>query len=233
MATFVLVHGSWHGGWCWRFVSRSLRSKGHEVYTPTLTGLGANSHMIECGVNLNTHIQDVANLLFYEDLSKVILVGHSYGGMVITGVAGKSAERLANLVYLDAMIPLSGQREFDLLPPEEREGKPMDMLTGTRLRPPPPLSYLGINDTELGKWVSERLTNQPLAAYDTPVPSGVPNQIPHIYIHCTGGPSTRIFAHFAAKARAEGWQVLELATGHDAMLTMPRELTDILLELAT
>ena len=108
-ATFVLVHGTGHGGWCWRFIVPLLRAAGHDVYTPTLTGLGASSHLLyelNNRISLDTHFKDVTNTLFYEDLSDVVLVGHSYGGMVITGVAAKEPRRLAQLVYFDAYLPL-------------------------------------------------------------------------------------------------------------------------------
>ena len=114
MATFVLVHGTGHGGWCWQKLAPLLRAGGSEVYTPTLTGLGDRSHLLGCGVDLTTHITDVASLLFYEDLLDVILVGHSYAGMVITGVAATVPERLRLLVYLDAYLPDEGQSELDL-----------------------------------------------------------------------------------------------------------------------
>src|SRR3972149_5119926 len=120
MATFVLVHGSFGGGWVWQKVTPLLRAGGHEVYTPRLTGVGDRSHLLNCGVDLTTHITDVASLLFYEDLSDVVLVGHSYAGMVITGVAAKVPERLKLLVYLDAYVPDAGQSEVDLWPAEMR-----------------------------------------------------------------------------------------------------------------
>ena len=118
MATFVLVHGSHGGGWIWQKVTPLLRSAGYEVYTPTLTGLSDRSHLLECGVNLTTHITDVINLMDYEDLTDVILVGNSYAGMVITGVAAKEPERLKQVVYLDAYLPDTGQSELDLWPVE-------------------------------------------------------------------------------------------------------------------
>lgn len=236
MKTFVLVHGSWHGAWCWKSTAKILRSKGHEVFTPTLSGLGDRKHLLKTDVDMNTHIQDIANLLYYEDLEDVTLVGHSYGGMVITGVAARSPERLAKLVYLDAFIPLPGQNEFDLLPVDQKAGKIGDLYEhGRWFRPPASLSYLGITDASLGEWVSQRLTLQPLAAYDTPIPavsnSTVYPNIPRAYIHCTSGPSAPGFARFAGKAKAEGWSVHELPTGHDAMLTMPQEVSDLLIEL--
>src|SRR5215211_1043953 len=121
MATFVLVAGAWHGGWCWRKVTPLLRAAGHEVFAPTLTGLGERSHLAHPDVGLTTHIQDIVNLLEYEDLNDVVLVGHSYSGMVITGVAEQVPGRLAHLVYLDAFVPENGQALVDLLPPEGRQ----------------------------------------------------------------------------------------------------------------
>src|SRR5262245_40465445 len=109
MATYVLVHGGGHGGWCYQRVARLLRAGGHDVYTPTLTGLGERSHLVGPNVDLDLHIRDVCELLHYEDLRDVILVGHSYGGMVITGVADRAADRVARLVYLDAATPVNGQ----------------------------------------------------------------------------------------------------------------------------
>src|SRR5689334_15631432 len=117
MANYLLVHGAWHGGWCWRRVVPLLRAAGHEVFTPTLTGLGERVHLLTRDVGLDTHAQDVIGVLEYEDLRDVVLVGHSYGGMVITAVAERAAERLAHLVYLDAFVPRDGQSQMDLLGP--------------------------------------------------------------------------------------------------------------------
>ena len=122
MATFVIVHGAWSGGHAWRWVRPRLRAAGHEVFTPALTGLGERSHLASAQVDLDTHIQDVLGVLEFEDLDQVVLVGHSSGGMVITGVADRAPQRLAQLVYLDAEVPADGQSEFDLLPLEERAG---------------------------------------------------------------------------------------------------------------
>src|SRR5215469_2989589 len=114
MATYVLVHGGGHGGWCYRRVARLLRAAGHEVYAPSLTGLGERSHLLSPQVDLDTHIRDVTSLLHYEDLTDVILVGHSYGGMVITGIADRAADRVGRLVYLDAANPKNGQSLVDV-----------------------------------------------------------------------------------------------------------------------
>jgi pimeloyl-ACP methyl ester carboxylesterase len=122
MATFVIVHGAWSGGHAWRWVRPLLRAAGHEVFTPALTGLGERSHLASTQVDLDTHVLDVVGVLEFEDMDQVVLVGHSSGGMVITGVADRAPERLAQLVYLDAEVPMDGQSEFDLLAPEERAG---------------------------------------------------------------------------------------------------------------
>lgn len=114
MATFVLVHGATAGGWVWRPVPSLLRAEGHEVYTPTLTGLGERAHLLSPEVDLGTHIQDVVNVLEFERLSQVILVGHSYGGVVVTAVAERIPERLAQLVYIDALVPADGESVADL-----------------------------------------------------------------------------------------------------------------------
>lgn len=121
MATYVLVSGACHGGWCWRRVVPRLRAAGHEVYAPTLTGLGERAHLLSPDVGLETHAQDVAGVLEYEGLRDVVLVGHSYGGMAITAAAELAAERLAHLVYLDAFVPRDGERLLDFLPPDARE----------------------------------------------------------------------------------------------------------------
>ena len=136
MAAFVLVHGTGHGGWCWRFIVRLLRAVMHDVYTPTLTGLGARSHLLHelNRISLDTHVKDVTNLLFYEDLSEVVLVGHSYGGMVITGVAAKEPRRLAQLVYFDAYLPLEGENEIALWPADQKEKYRTDLASGINSR---------------------------------------------------------------------------------------------------
>ena len=128
MANFVLVHGAWIGGWCWRPNAQALRRAGHEVFTPTLTGLGERSHLMNPSINLDTHITDVVNVIKYEELSDVILVGHSYGGMVVTGVADKLPEKIASLVYLDAFVPENGQSLAELAPPDRNRKPPATTL---------------------------------------------------------------------------------------------------------
>ena len=172
----VLVHGTGHGGWCWRLLTPILRAEGHEVHAPTLSGLGSSSHMLKCGVDLTTHIEDITKLLFYEDLHDTVLVGHSYAGMVITGVAVSATERLSKLVYLDAYIPREGQSEFDLWPEEWQAKALADIEAGTTTRSPASLfPILGISDEKIAEWVKTRLTPHPLSTYMQAPPSSTPD----------------------------------------------------------
>ncbi len=234
MATYVLVHGAWHGGWCWQRVTPLLRAAGHEVFTPTLTGLGERSHLAGPEIDLNTHIQDVVNVLEYEDLRKVILVGHSYGGMVITGVTERAADRLAHVVYLDAFVPQNGQALVDLVAPQFREGVQQQEQAADGLLPSFPVEQYGIFADADVRWVRAKLVPHPFKTLTTAVRLTNPAAavLPRTYIYCNN-PAMGFFEAFAERTKAgKGWRYRELATGHDAMVTMPRELTGLLLELA-
>lgn len=234
MVTFVLVHGTGHGGWCWQKVAPILRAAGSTVYAPTLTGVGDRSHLSECGVNLTTHITDVSNLLFFEDLDDVVLVGHSYAGMVITGVAAAAPERLKQLIYLDAYVPEDGQSEMELWPSDMRAEIESGAEDGDGRRPPPSPEMMGITDPTMADWVRRRVTPHPMATYTEAVPKGDARSasLPRAYIACTEGPLTSLFGPFADKARTAGWVVREIATGHNAVLTAPEAVAKHLLELS-
>jgi pimeloyl-ACP methyl ester carboxylesterase len=232
--TFVLVHGAWHGGWCWSRVSPVLREAGHTVYTPTLTGLGERSHLLTPAVDLRLHVQDIVGLLEYENLSSVVLVGHSYGGMVISGVAERMPGRLSHLVYLDAFLPEAGQSVLDLLP-EQRSAQLREQAAaygdGWLVPAPPPESYGVVEPADL-EWVRPRLGPQPLATLDQPLDRLAPIDpaITRSYIACTEFPA---FRPFAERVRHDpAWRSREIASGHDAMVTQPRSLANILMELA-
>lgn len=235
MANYLLVHGAWHGGWCWKHVARLLRATGHEVFTPTLTGLGEREHLINADVGLDTHIQDVLGVLEYEDLHDVVLVGHSYGGMVIAGVAEKAAERIAHLVYLDAFVPEDGKSLTDYQPPEVLQMfKDSSQAEGEGYKLPSfPAEVFGITSEEDLAWVRPRLNLHPLKTKLDAVRLTNPKagEVPRTYIYCNN-PAVGPFGQFADRLRDDAaWQYLEMATGHDAMITEPEKLSEILLEI--
>jgi|SRR5579859_5502703 len=234
MATFVIVHGAWGGGWSWRNVRAVLQAAGHEVFTPTLTGLGERSHLGRPDTNLDTHIQDVVNVLEYEDLNEVILAGHSYGGMVVTGAADEAAARLRHLVYLDAFVPPDGKSVVDLLSPADRaarQDQASSLKDGWQIpaRPLPP-------DTppDVAAWAGPRRGPQPLQTYLQPIQlTGAADRVPRTYVHCTFKPDGDIFAPFAREARENpAWTFHALATGHNLQYFAPKEVTEILLGVA-
>jgi pimeloyl-ACP methyl ester carboxylesterase len=233
--TFVLVHGAWHGGWSWRRVAPLLRAAGHDVYTPTLSGLADRAHLLTPETELETHIQDIASLLDYEELEEVILVGHSYAGMVIAGVAAVTPDSIGHLVYLDAFVPGEGDSLVSLLPPDRVAYYQEQAAThgdGWRV-PPPPIAVWGITDAADVAWLETRLTDQPLRSFTQPL-LAAPPELPGTYIHCTEGPIVASFAPFATAARADAsWSYHELSTGHDAMVTAPRQLAEILMALGS
>jgi pimeloyl-ACP methyl ester carboxylesterase len=214
--TYVLVHGAFHGGWAWQRVADKLRESHAQVYTPTLTGVGDRAHLARPDVGLSTHIQDIVSLIEFEDLHDVILVGHSYAGMVITGVAAAVPSRIKRLVYLDAVIPEPGQSFFDAiefgpLPPPEVTMMPSFPAEAFGLTSPADVAYVG-----------ERLRPQPTATFEEPLSFSWSTLagIPKAYVHCTGPWFSReTFLAFRAKALARHWAYDELPTGHDAMVT--------------
>ncbi len=232
MATFVLVHGAWHGGWCWKRVIPLLRRAGHDVFAPTLTGLGERAHLLSPTVCLDTHVRDVLGVLAYEDLREVVLVGHSYGGMVITGVAERAAERLAHLVYLDAFVPRDGECLLDLFPKTAREqtlARARAEGDGWRLPPLREEQPFGVTDPADIAWLRSRLTAHPVPTWTQPVRLTDPKALalPRTFVECT---ATGWFRGFAERVRSQpGWRYQDLPTGHDAMITAPRALADLLL----
>jgi pimeloyl-ACP methyl ester carboxylesterase len=238
VSTYVLVHGGAHGGWCYQRVARILRSAGHEVYTPTLTGLGERSHLVGPGVDLDLHITDVVAVLRYEDLRDVILVGHSYGGMVITGVADRASDRIGRLVYLDAANPVNGQSLVDVSGPIIEAVRPYgEVVDGVELvlLPSPDAALLyGVTDTDDVAWMADRLTGHPWRCFEQPLRLTHEEQlwaIPAYHIVCTSTLATRD-PELMGDALAAG-RLWDIDTGHDLMITEPQAVADALLEIAT
>lgn len=235
MATFVLVHGLGLGGWCWKRVTDKLVSQGHKVYTPTLTGLGERSHLLNRAINLDTHITDIVNVLKWEDLDNVILVGHSYGGAVVTGAADREAARIQKLVYLDAFVLQDGQSVMGLQPADRvkyYENIVTEKGDGWLLPPNPPAFY-GVSDEKDTKWMNDYAVPHPYATFKQPVSlkhKGRP-PYPRAYIWASAfTPSA--FVQFAEKYRNDpDWEYHEIPSGHMLMLSHASELTNILQKL--
>ena len=234
MATFLVAHGAWSAGWVWKKMRPLLRERGHELFTPTYTGLGERVHLASRDVGLETHIADILGVLQFEDLHNVILIGHSYGGMVATGVADRAPERLSQLVYLDAFVPRDGQSLFDLQLAEirSRMHEAVDAVgDGWRIPPnavPPDTSEADIS------WVTPRRVMQPLSTFEQPLHlTGVGERIPKAYIYCTKHAPGDVFRQFAERARSEtGWRYFEIDASHNPHITVPTSLATLLDKIA-
>lgn len=230
-ATFVLVHGAWSGGWCYFKVAERLRARGHLVFAPTLTGQGERSHLRDGSVNLSLHIADILNVIHYEGLSDVVLAGHSYGGMVITGVADRIARRIAALAYLDAFLPENGQSLFDINVPKNTQ----TFLTnagaiGGLAVPAPSAAFFNVNAEDAAR-VDALATPHPLGAFTEKIKlTGAHTAIAkHIYVHGTVLPRESPFKPFYERVKDDpAWSAYALACGHHVMLDMPDRVTEIL-----
>jgi pimeloyl-ACP methyl ester carboxylesterase len=229
MATYVFIHNGFAGGWVWNDVALCLRDKNHRIYAPTLTGLAERAHLVTSQTDLDDHIHDILNLIEGEGLKDVILVASSWGGMVATGVADSFSDRISQLVYIDSLIPRSGQSWLELLPPQfSHHIKTNVEKNGDGWRIP-------VYRSDAPRW-----TDHPFKSVTQPVvlKNASAQKIPRTFIHCTGKPSdyhygmTPCIARHAERARKNKWGYFELKTVHLAMLSRPKELSEILLRLA-
>jgi pimeloyl-ACP methyl ester carboxylesterase len=242
MANIVLVHGAWHGGWCYRHTAAALRKMGHEVFTPTHTGVGERAHQADESITLETHIRDVAGCIEAEEISDIILVGHSYGGMVITGVGDRMADRIKALVYLDAFVPGDGESLMALLhktlePPAVAQfvggfrGAALEKNSG--MMHPIPAEMFNVSAANR-EWVNRRCVPQALATFEMPVllSGKIENVKRRLYILADGwDPSP--FRYFAKKyTGAPRWDVIKLPSGHDAVVDLPNELAAAIAKIA-
>ena len=231
MATFVLVHGAWSGGWCYHKVAARLRAGGHTVFTPTLTGQGERAHLLAGTINLSLHIDDVLAVMHYENLDGVVLAGHSYGGIVITGVADRAPERIAALVYLDAFLPEDGQSLFDInIPANTQRFIANAGAHGGLAVPAPPAAFFNVN-TEDAPRVDALATPFPLGCFTEKLKlTGAYKTIARrSYVHGTVLPRESPFKPFYDRAAADrGWQAHALPCGHHVMLDEPDRVTRIL-----
>lgn len=233
--TFVLIHGAFHGGWCWEPVASRLRALGHRVLAPSLTGLADRSHLASFDVNLSTHIQDVVNLLRWEGLTDVTLCGHSYGGMVIAGAAEQAAaDTIRSLVFLDALIPRDGLALVDYLAPADSDAASpsLEIDAATGLIAPPPAAAFVSRDSDR-EWLEARLTPQPLGTFTEKLSlAGAFERVERkTFILCTGESGLPSLRHQADALRGQPrWQIQEMDCKHDAMIEDPDRVAQLLLE---
>jgi pimeloyl-ACP methyl ester carboxylesterase len=239
MSTYLLVHGAWHSGQSWERVVPWLESAGHRVFAPSLTGYGDKVHLTGPEVGLDTHVEDVVGLIIEEDLTEVVLVGHSYAGLVISSVANRIPDRIAHLVYLDAMVPEDGESAADVMSASQKLiDRALQSESGWRIPPlpemPPPFGLFGVTDPDDIAWLRTTLADQPVRCLQQPVRLDNPavRTIPRTHIHCTVKPNG-FDRRPVPPIQPNGTpaQVWELPTGHDCMITMPAELAELLLKL--
>ncbi len=232
--TFVLVHGAWHGGWCWRRVTDLLTARGHQVFAPTLTGVGERAHLLSPAIGLDTHIADIVNVFEFEGIRDAVLVGHSYGGMVVTGVAERLPGRIKSIVYLDAFVPVDNQSMLDTVSEERRKqiGEAAAKSGGLSV-PPIPAAVFKVNAADQA-WVDSKCTVHPFKTMTDKVrTTGARERIAKkTYVRAADYPST-YFSMFHEKYKNDpAWRSYALPCGHDVMVDMPERLTKILEEAA-
>jgi pimeloyl-ACP methyl ester carboxylesterase len=227
MANYVLVHGAWHGGWCWRKVAERLRAAGHQVFTPTLTGLGERAHLRDAEVSLRTHVDDVIGVLRYEELADAIVVGHSYAGFVVREAADRAPERVRRLVLLDAWVGRDGDSMDSRAP--DWFGNWVASTTADDAIAVPPAAGVGITDTATAAWLQGMLTPQPRQTFSQATRlTGAVDTIPCRAIVCSPGNGIP----FGEWAGEFGWNTVTIESGHDAMLIAPGDVARVLLEEA-
>lgn len=230
---FVLVHGAWQGNWVWERVAERLRAQGHRVYTPSLTGLGERAHLAGPEVDLETHVADVLGVIEHHELENLVLVGHSYGGMVVGGAADRVPQKIGSLVYLDAFIPEAGKSLWDFLPPEGAAAQKSSARDGWRIARISAAEFRVQGSDDIAR-LDRRAVDQPIATMDQKSKAtGAWRKIPHLaYIRAAGQPRPT-FAQFAEVVRKDpAWQYFEVPCGHNVMLDLPEALTGILLGCA-
>ena len=235
MTTFILVHGAWHGSWCWKRVRNSLRAAGHEVFTPTLTGLGERSHLGSPTVGMSTHIADIVNLIKWEELSEVILCGHSYAGCVISGVASLIPDKIKTLVYVDAFVLEDGECVMDLYSRDQAEvAREQAKSTGDGWKVDPlPASLYNTNERDLN-WVDNQCTPQPIKTFEERITLKNHHDLVKGAVHILATDWIESPAHVLSHRRAKGrgWETQTMACGHEVMLDLPKELSELLLDHA-
>jgi pimeloyl-ACP methyl ester carboxylesterase len=231
--TFLLVHGAWHGGWCWRRVADLLQAKGHKVFAPTMTGLGERSHLMRAGIDLSTHVTDIVNVMKWEGLSGVVLCGHSYGGMVVSGVAEQMADKIASIVFLDAFVPENGDAMADLTSQVVRDALKAATEKREISMPARPAAAFLVNEKDQA-WVDRLCGPQPIGTMTEKITlAGARERIAKkAYIRAGAYPNPGFDKALARVKSDRSWRTYDVPCGHDVMVDMPERLAEILLEVA-
>jgi pimeloyl-ACP methyl ester carboxylesterase len=231
--TFVLIHGAWHGGWAWRRVADRLRARGHVAFTPTLTGLGERVHLLQPGINASLHIADVLGLVRFEQLDDFVLVGHSYGGCVVSGLAEALPNAIRSIVFLDAFIPDNGDATIDLVQPAVQQVIRDALARGETTVPVRDAAAFKVNEKDRA-WVDALATPQPIGTMTEKLTlTGARERIPKkTYIRASGYPNVSFDKAYARVKGDRTWRTYEVPCVHDVMIDEPDRLTEILLEVA-
>jgi pimeloyl-ACP methyl ester carboxylesterase len=227
-ATFLVCHGAWSAGWAWKKMHPLMSAAGHRLVTPTYTGLGERAHLANPSIDLETHIQDILNVIRYEDLRDIVLIGHSYGGMVATGVADRARDRIKQLIYIDAFVPDDGQSLLDLNEPARQRMQELAKTgDGWRVPPNPTPSDTPQADVE---WLTERRVDMPIKCFETKLKlQGGKLILPRTYIYATRITPADAFGPFARRAKSEaGWRYHEIDASHSPNVTAPEALMRLL-----
>jgi pimeloyl-ACP methyl ester carboxylesterase len=228
MATFVVAHGAWSAGWGWKKMHPLMSARGHRLITPTLTGLGERAHLARPDIDLDTHIADILGVLEFEDLTQVNLIGHSYGGMVATGVADRARPRIAQLIYLDAFAPNDGDSVLDLLPPAARAQR--QAAADGRIAP---MAMPPDTPAQDRAWAEPLRLPQPAKTFEQKLKlRGGPLTLPRHYIYCQRHAPDDRFRAFYERAKREGWGTHEIDSSHNPHITCPQALADLLDRIA-
>ena len=230
--TYVLIHGAWHGGWCWQRVADRLRARGHAVFTPTLTGLGERAHLLHPDIDLSLHVADVLGAIGCERLSDIVLVGHSYGGCVISGVVEAVPDKIRSIVFLDAFIPNNGESLFDVVQPTVKEVIQGVLDRAETTVPVRNAAAFKVNEKDRA-WVDSLATPQPVRAMTEKIKlTGARERIAgKIYIRAAGYPNVSFDKAYTRVKADRSWRTYEVPCGHDVMIDAPDRLTEILLEV--
>ena len=230
MATFLVAHGAWSAGWAWKKMHPLMAARGHRFVTPTYTGLGERTHLASPDIGLDTHITDIVNVLEWEDLNEVHLVGHSYGGMVATGVADRARKRIAKLIYVDAFAPRDGESAFDIMP-EATRAQRAGGADASGFIPPNPLPP--DSSPEDVAWSTPRRMPHPLKAFAQKISLAEDFTGPRHYILCPKHSPDQRFRRFYDRARAENWaSAYELDASHNPHITVPEQLAALFDKIA-